>query len=68
MTWHHWVENIGDDWVEHTYVFIPDEIEDMNVSEDWPEINCGPEYWMWRIAAELEDRIENDTSSEDDGE
>lgn len=51
MGWHHWEHEDEEGNVEMTYVYVPTEQQD--ISEEWPEIDCGPEYWMWKIAADF---------------
>ena len=58
MGWHKWVEDLGDGTEKHTYAFIP---EPHNVTDDtWPQIDCGPEYWMWKDAQDLEAQMDGE--------
>lgn len=68
MTWHKWTDTNEDGSEVEIYVYVPDDpIQELTYSEDWPEVFCGPEYWMWRHERRLEEEFERKLIDDEDG-
>lgn len=67
MPWHTWREEDEDgEFFVESYAYVPGESwRGQITTNDWPQVDAGPEYWMWKEERDLERKLDEETHDGD---